>query len=242
MAIIHLYCLFGNEEKLMPYFMRHYAPEVDQLFMLDGKTTEATKNIINQYDKATIIETPFTEGEWDERKVAAYKSGIYQQSRGKADWVIMVDADEFLFFNDGIRRTLEKYQDENMRVIKMQGYQMVADKFPESDKQLTDLVRHGVRDQIYDKVSALDPRFEIHWKPGGHDCFTNGTIYSPGMKLLHYRYFGEAYLKQRNARQYARLKRQDIAQGLGVHVVPEYQYKYGLKWWQDALKEAGEVI
>ena len=40
---IWLYSLFGQEQMMMPYFLRYYAPQVDRLIMLSGGTDEETR-------------------------------------------------------------------------------------------------------------------------------------------------------------------------------------------------------
>ena len=88
---IWLYCLFGNEELLMPYFLRHYAPQVDRLFMLDGNSDDATRAVIAACPNASIEASPFIDGGYDEYALVDYLSEKSREARGRADWAEVVD-------------------------------------------------------------------------------------------------------------------------------------------------------
>lgn len=239
---IWLYSLFGSEEQLMPYFLRHYAPEVDRLVMLDGGSTDGSRTIIGACPKAEIRESPFVHGGYDEYACTAYLAEQAATARGKADWALVVDADEFLYSPLGLRAALDSYRAAGMRAVKATGYQMTADKFPATDGQLTDLVRSGVPDPEYDKLASFDPACGVIWSPGRHNYRCSATVYQPGMKLLHYRYFGADWLRERNAQNYARRGVLDINANRGFHCAPDHTGKYSLAWWQAAAQLAKEVI
>jgi hypothetical protein len=235
--------LFGNEERLMPYFLRHYAGEADRLFMLDGGSRDGSRELIKACPKATVEASPFAEGGYDEQKFVDYLSERCWAARNKADLVMVVDADEFLYDPRGLRAALSDYGRHGIRTVKMQGYQMAAEVFPEDNGQrLTELVWLGVRDEEYDKVAAFDPGIEVEWSPGRHNCRTNVEIASTGMKLLHYRYFGEEWLRERNAGNFARRSEADAAAGRGFHCGPEHAGKYSPEWWKQAALRAEAVV
>ena len=244
---IYLYCLFGNEEQLMPYFLRHYAPQVDRLFMLDGGCTDGSKALIEACPNAEIQESPFAHGGYDELAFVDYLAEKCREARIKgvsspADWVIAVDADEFLYDPRGLRFALDEYRRHGRRAVKALGYQMVADKFPDGDKQLTSLIRAGTYDPEYDKLAAFDPAVNVSWTFGRHNYRADCQVYQPGLKLLHYRYFGEQYFTERNARNYPRRTSGDIAANRGYHCAPEHTGKYSLGWWKHAASIAEDVV
>ena len=120
---------------------------------------------------------------------------------------------------------------------------MVADAFPAEQGDLTRLVRTGVRDKVYDKVLAFDPMLDLEWSVGRHSCMIhNGAAAKTGARLLHYRYFGEEWLKERNARNHARKSERDIRNDYGYHVRPDYtEGRYSLDWYKHAMTQAQDV-
>jgi hypothetical protein len=240
---IWLYCLFGKEQMLMPYFLRHYAPQVDRLVMLSGGTDEETRRMVWECKNAEVHRSPFDEHNYDDRAFIEYAQERYKEARGNADWVLWVDADEFIYSVDPLRYSLEEYRRTGIRAIVCHGYQMIVDAPPTANEQLTTLVRRGVADKIYNKVCAFDPELDLRWSVGRHSCHIEG--YNPvftGMKLLHYRYFGPAWLEERNARNYARRSEADKAAGHGYHTAPDNAGRYSPAWYANAALQAEEVI
>jgi len=241
---IWLYCLFGHEQVLMPYFLRYYAPQVDRLIMLDGGADEETRAVVLKYKNAEVHPSPFDGKNYDDRVFVQYAQERYKEARGHADWVLWVCADEFLHSTDPLRYSLEEYRMTGIRAIISHGYQMVADAVPTADDQLTNLVRKGAYDKIYNKTLAFDPELNVTWSVGMHSCRIEG--YNPvptGMKLLHYRYFGADYLRERNERNYARLSEADHASGHGYQSAPDYDGgRYSAAWYKQILEHGEEVI
>jgi len=238
-----LYSLFGREPLMMPYFLRYYAPQVDRLIMLSGGTDEETRAMVWQYKNAEVHRSPFSETNYDDQAFIEYAQERYKEARGHADWVIWVDVDEFVYSVDPLRGSLEEYRRTGIRAIICHGYQMIADAPPTADDQLTNLVRRGVADKIYNKVCAFDPELDITWSVGRHSCHIEG--YNPawtGMKLLHYRYFGADYLRERNARNHGRRSQADIVTGRGYHTAPDNTGRYSPAWYEQAALQAEEVI
>ena len=236
-----LYCLFGNEEQLMPYFLRHYAPQVDRLVMLDGGSTDGSRELIEACPNAEVQDSPFKDGGYDEYAFVDYIAGKCREARGAADWAVVVDADEFLYASEGLHAALAEYRRQYVRAVKAIGYQMVAAEFPTGDGQLTDLVCSGVRDQEYDKLVAFDPELNVIWSPGRHGHRINAWVHQMGLKLLHYRYFGTDWLAERNAQNYARRSESDIDAGRGFHCAPDHTGKYSPEWWKRAASMAEDV-
>jgi len=242
---IWLYCLFGEESKMMPFFLRHYAPQVDKLIMLDGDSDQETRAMILQQPHAIIQPTPFLDRKYDDLEFVRYIERLYKEARGHADWVMVVDVDEFLYF-DGkpIRKALENLRAFGFRAVQPYGYQMVADEFPEDDgRQLPEIITNGFQDRIYNKMLAFDPALDVRWSVGRHSCAI-GDGYQPYMfgKLLHYRWFGEQYHIERNARNHARKSQGDLDMNRGYHVSPDYtEGRYSAKWFMANALQAENV-
>jgi Glycosyl transferase family 2 len=242
--MIWLYCIFGNEAQLMPYFLRHYAPLVDRLIMLDAVSDDGSADMVRACPNATL--QPSAIGDTlDSLVVSRYSSEKVREARGQADFVLWVDCDEFLYSPIPLRELLRGYKAQGLRAIKATGWQMLADEFPTGDGQLTSIVRHGARDIEYDKMAIFDPALDVTWSPGHHNCkIGDAQIHqSLEIKLLHYRYFGDDYLKARNARNYAHIGAAEIKAGRGYQVYPGYESgKYSAAWYKQAQGAAIDVI
>jgi len=242
---IWLYSLFGKEQMMMPYFLRYYAPQVDRLIMLSGGTDEETRAMVWQYKNAEVHRSPFSETNYDDQAFIEYAQERYKEARGHADWVVWVDVDEFLYTPIPLRDALDHYRGGEIHAVQCDGYQMVAPSFPEyTGEPLTSLVKVGAYDKIYNKVCAFDPMLDVRWSVGRHSCDIDGLFPTPtGMKLLHYRYFGDEWLKARNARNHARRSQKDIETGCGYHVAPDYDGgRYSAAWYKQILEHGEEVI
>lgn len=240
---IWLYALLGHEDVLLPYFLRHYAPQVDRMIMLSGGTNENCRRLVWDTPNAEMHRSPFDEHNYDDRAFVEYAATKYKEARGHADWVIWVDVDEFLHSVESLRYSLTEYRNTGIRAVICHGYQMIADAPPVGDEELTSLVREGVADKIYNKVAAFDPALDLTWSVGRHSCHIVG--YNPvwtGMKLLHYRYFGPEWLKERNARNYARRSQADAEAGRGYHCAPDHDGRYSQSWYDNAALQAEDVI
>ena len=242
--ITWLYCQCGDEDQMMPYFMRWYAPQVDRLIMLDGGMTDKTRAVILEYPNAEIQPHPFTPDNFDDDKYIGWISEKYHDARGRADWVIIVDADEFLHTGRPLRQSLIEYSLHDIRAVQCRGYQMAAEYFPTRAGQLPDIVNFGAADKIYDKVCCFDPVLSVKYSVGRHSAMVKG--YTPertGMKLLHYRYFGDEYTTERNSRNHRRRSADDIATGRGYQADPGYlEGKYSLAWYKQILLNGHDVV
>jgi len=243
---IWLYALCGEEADILPYFLRHYENQVDRIILLDGGMDEATVDVaMLRWNFPHIEECPFTHGGYDDRLFVEYAAEKYKEARRHADWVVWVDVDEFLYTPIPLRDALDHYRGGEIHAVQCDGYQMVAPSFPEyTGEPLTSLVKVGAYDKIYNKVCAFDPMLDVRWSVGRHSCDIDGLFPTPtGMKLLHYRYFGDEWLKARNARNHARRSQKDIETGCGYHVAPDYDGgRYSAAWYGEILKQGREVI
>ena len=88
---------------------------------------------------------------------------------------------------------------------------------------------------------AFDPELDVIWSPGRHNYRINAWVHQMGLKLLHYRYFGEDYLAERNAQNYARRSSDDVTAGCGFHCAPDHTGKYSPEWWKRAASVAEDI-
>ena len=146
---IWLYAIIRDEAPIMPYFLRHYAPWVDKLIFYDGGSTDGTREMIVACPKAELRDWAGSDALVDD-EFHVFANTQWHEARGKADWVIWVDADEFLY-HPKIQQLLAKYMANGIEVPKIAGYTMCSEKFPTTTGQIYEEVRNGFPDLIWSK-------------------------------------------------------------------------------------------
>jgi len=161
---IWLYCICRNESKLMPYFLRHYASWVDQLIFYDDQSTDGTREMIAACPKAVLRDWPGEHGIVDDQFLD-FANQQWMEAIGKSEWVIWVDADEFLY-HPNILSLLDGYLSEGVELPQVQGYLMISDHFPTTTGQIYDEIRTGIPDDIWSKQAIF--RGNMKWNMGRH--------------------------------------------------------------------------
>lgn len=243
--VIWLYAIFSNEAELLPYFLRHYAPDCDRMILYDNASTDNSRAVIEICDKAEIRDYPTKQAVMDSVDAALFANETYHEARGKADWVIWVDCDEFLYSGESLRETLRYARSRLVKAIQAHGYQMLSNEFPKSDAPLIEQIRYGIRDDEYDKVAIFDPSIDLSWRPGRHVCRIADRIhiaYDGSMKLLHYRFLGMDYFKRRNAYNFSNRSAKEAAAGRSYHAAPDHTGKYSLAWYLNAMNYMSDIV
>lgn len=222
--IIHVYSICWNEEKMLPFFFRHYDDIVDQYFIFDNGSTDRSLSILEAHPKVTV-------GSFETKEHSLVLTALdlfnqfWKNSIGKADWIIVCDVDEHLYHTD-LRAYLEDCQAQGITLVTPLGFEMVTDTFPDEASKLCETVQHGVRRHMYDKPQIFNPNAitETNFTPGRHRAAPVGNIISPPtieIVLLHYKYLGFEYVNSRFSILQQGLQHLDIAHGYGV------QYSWG---------------
>lgn len=222
--IIHLYCLCWNEERMLPFFFRHYDKLVARYFVFDHGSTDGSAGMLARNPKVTLS-TFRPSGQSVIREAPAFYETIWHQSRREADWIFIVNIDEFLFHPDG-RNYFRRCVRDGITILPAVGYEMIAPAFPAFDQDLPLTITKGVRRKNMDKLCAFRPddiRL-LRYAPGRHVARPRGHVVqptTPELKLLHYKYLGESYLVARYAELRARTPEEDRGRDLGVHYFKE---------------------
>lgn len=97
-----------NEEDMLPQFIRHYAPQVDAMFILDNESTDRTAQIAAANPKA-ILSRYSSGGKFNDRIMHEAILRAKAICRGRFDYVLLVDCDEFVIAKSGrnLRAELE---------------------------------------------------------------------------------------------------------------------------------------
>jgi len=209
--IIHVYMMCFNEEVLMPYFLRHYGSFADHIFVFDHYSDDKTVEIVKAFPKTTI--TPFgIAGKFDDTILLNLKNEAYKSSRGKADWVMIVDIDEFLY-HPNLVYLLKNYKDKGITFPKITGFDMISDEVPTHPGQIYETIKEGVHDTMFSKRAVFNPSIDIKYFPGAHKCFPSGNIIESekdDVKLLHYRFLSPYFIVNRIELRTSRLSEENI--------------------------------
>lgn len=222
-----VFSVMHDEAALLPFFLRHYGPLAERVAIFDDHSTDGTPDIAAGYARVSV--RPYPGAGLDDGEFVEFAAEAYREARGKADWCIWADADEFIYHPD-LRGRLARYQAEGVTLPNVAGYSMFANAFPQTDGQLYDAVTVGARAPFYDKPVVFDPALDLRWIPGKHALAEPVDAERGGpaeIKLLHFRHLGERYFAERNARNYARMTPQNIARRLGYQTYPEEQAAHG---------------
>jgi hypothetical protein len=164
--IIHLYALCWNEERMLPYFFRHYDPIVSRYFIADNGSTDASVALLEQHPAVSLEKFDVT-AEGFVLSALHFYDHAWKQSREKADFVVVCNVDEH-FDHDDPRSCWKRWKAENITVVQCAGFEMVSDSFPMSEQRLVDQIKTGIRCEIWDKPFIFDrtPLKRLGIKPG----------------------------------------------------------------------------
>jgi glycosyltransferase involved in cell wall biosynthesis len=189
--IIHVYAVCWNEEKILPYFLRHYSSFAERIVVYDNNSTDGSQEIVRKWPKAEL-RTFDTGDTFDDVVITEIMNKGYKESRGKADFVVVVATDELLW-HPNMKRILLEYKRCGVTLPKVQGYDMVSWRFPRGQKQITGLVVRGRENPWYAKRCIFDPAVDINFNPCCHTCSPAGDVIESDvadLKVLHYHYLG----------------------------------------------------
>lgn len=228
--IIHIYSIMRNEEYLLPYFLRHYSTFADSIFIFNDHSSDKTVGIAQKNNKVKMMDFKYNRGlnedDFNECFTCAYK----KFSRGIANWVMCVDADEFVY-SKNIKDVLKTQKEKGIRAIKTTSYTMVSEKLPKGRSQIYDECFMGVRTPGFDKEITFDPSLDITFSGGRHTITISGGIRPVKAKitLLHYRYLSMDYLLKRNTESFARTPAMTTE-------IKNYRMKKAIDWYKNSFK------
>lgn len=216
--VIHLYCLCWNEERMLPFFFRHYDRLVARYFVFDNGSTDRSIEMLSRHPRVTLGEFR-TVGESVINEAPAFYETVWHRSRKEADWIFIVNIDELLYHPDG-KDYFKRCMRRGQTIVPAIGYEMIAEDFPHPESNLPDCITRGVHTTDMDKTCAFRPCAirKIRYALGRHTANPAGHLAYPPLqelRLLHYKYLGEAYLLERSAELAARTPESDRKKGLG---------------------------
>lgn len=216
-GVVHLWALVWNERHMLPFFLEHYRPFVDRFFLYDdGSDDGSTEYLAGQPD--VELRRFQNEGESFVESARDFYNHAWKESRGAADWVIVVNVDE-LVYHSSPREALARERHQGHTIVCSRGWDMVTDDFPRGGP-LARTANRGVHSTEMAKLAIFAPDMidEINYGPGRHHADPAGTIIrgrKTNFDLLHYKYLGEDYLIRRYRELSRRMKPVDQAKRYG---------------------------
>lgn len=213
--------LCKDEEILLPFFLRHYDPIADEIYMFDNGSTDRSLEIAKT-NKKVVVDFFDTQNKIKNNEYLRIKNNFFKTL--DADWFIVVDMDEFVYHPD-LCAYLTECERIGVTIPKTKGYNMLGAEVPQDDgvTPLIHLLKEGVSTDVEPHLWKLGADFmgtyskkaifhrsvtEINYRPGCHESRPVGAVrYSENadVLLLHYKWLSRDY----GSGVYARCKRSD---------------------------------
>jgi glycosyltransferase involved in cell wall biosynthesis len=210
---IEAYIIAYNEELLMPYVIRHYSKFAD-VIIIENNSTDKTVEIAHNMG-ATVWRYNIAD-EMNDLTLKTIKNNCWKNS--KADWVIIADADEFIYHPDLVNILSQS----DCTIFAPLMYNMFSDKFPTTSGQIYDEIKYGSLYEYGVKMNIFRPSEikEINYHEGCHFADPAGNVkinYHSEIKTLHMRYLSLDFVMERQNRTTQRLSEINKKMGWTVY-------------------------
>ncbi len=216
----HLLC--WNEKDIMPFVIKHYQKFCDRIIIYDNHSTDGSAELAKSLGCEVI---PFGSKFFDDQVNMDLKNSCWKGSQ--ADWVIVADFDEVLFYNYigvpimcwDLEIKLFSELDSGATILKTIGWQIMSDEMPKDD--LLEIT-NGYRFDNYSKNIIFNPKAikEVNFGPGAHICNPVGDVAwsSENLYVLHYKHIGGVERTIKRYKEYQkRMSKLNRAKGWGSH-------------------------
>lgn len=243
LPVIHVHSPCYNEEAILPYFLEHYR-FAQKIFIYDNYSVDRSIGIVTENPKVEVISID-TNNQFLEASLSNIKNHGWKQSRGEADWVIVCDIDEFLYYPDW-ERLFRELKEAMATIAKPVGYHMISLDFPRDySKPITQQVNRGHPSVTYSKQVLFKPDAitEIRYETGAHIAEPLGSVsyfQSPDLKVLHYKSLGWEYLNHKIMQNRVRLNQAEVDQKNNWHLLLDEETRY--RWFCNALIDSHVVV
>jgi len=221
----------------MPYLMRHYT-QFAKVIILESNSTDKTVDIAHSMDAE--IWSYDVKDEIDDEWFTKLKNNCWKGSQ--ADWVMIADADEFIYHPDIVNILKRNYN----TVICPRFFNMYSRGFPITEGQIYDEVKMGVEQTSPKaKMNIFRPNAikEMEYFPGCHEAFPIGNVridIDTPIKTLHMRNLSKEFIIERNMRARKRNSELNRQMGWGCHV--DWSEEEWIRRYEEGLQLAIEII
>jgi hypothetical protein len=212
---IDLYTWSWNDAEMLAFLFRHYDHLVRRYVIYDDGSTDRTLDVLQAHPRVEVRRTRFTDDP-DSFLISIMPTieTCWKESRGTADYVIVMEVDEHLYHPD-LAGYLERCRQRGITFIPALGYQMIAEEFPQPGEWLCQTRTMGAPWVQMSKVNIFAPDAidSINYGYGRHQAAPIGCVVAPDrdeLLLLHYKYLGFERTLRRHAECLARLRKTDL--------------------------------
>lgn len=204
---LHVHCFAWHDADRLAAFLRHHEPWAERIFVwnLEGHPSGIDDRMADP--NITLRSHRAAGNSLIDHQRQLFDS-VWKASRGRADWVLLLNADEHLYHPD-LPAHLARCAAEGVTALSAIGYEMISDRSPTElnpevwwGRQIT----QGVRSPGLDRLLLFAPSAitETHFSPGLHHAWPEGHVVWPRdceMQLLRFQMLGEShYLETARAR------------------------------------------
>jgi hypothetical protein len=97
---IDLYTICWNEVRFLPFFFRHYDPVVSRYVVFDDGSTDGSQSLLMDHPRVELRSFRRTNPDSFVESERGFFENCWKESRGRADWVILVNIDELLYHRE----------------------------------------------------------------------------------------------------------------------------------------------
>ena len=216
---VHLYTICWNEERMLPFFFRHYDPLIERYVFYDDGSSDSTLEILRRHPSVDVRR--FERIRHDSFVLSAQMllDEMWKESRGSCDWVVVTAVDEHLH-HANVFGYLADAKQNGITAIPALGYEMVSADFPDTHNHLALTVTRGAPSRFMSKLSIFNPNAieETHFTVGHHEARPTGDVRYPErdeLINLHFKWMGLDYVRSRYALLRTGLGPHDRAKGFG---------------------------
>lgn len=162
---VEVHVLRYGDSWLVPYVIRHYLTYADLLVIHDAGGGE-----FERLHDARIRVVHWDCPEVNDLKYAELRNECWKGT--DADWVIVADLDEFIYFPEGAEKSLGAYTCMGAAVIRPHGFEMFSETYPTTEGQIYDEIKIGAPDdKWYSKPILFSPKLvsETRLGLGSHE-------------------------------------------------------------------------
>ena len=215
MLKIETFVVVNNSERFIPYLIRHYG-KFSKVILLENNSTDNT--VKEGIKHGAEIRKYMMPDVMDNLLLAEIRNNCWKKS--KADWVIVVDEDEFVYHPD----IVDILKESKATVIHPTFHNMFSEKFPTTKRQIYDEVKMGTPDGDiwWSKMNILRPDQidTMNWGVGSHTALPEGNVIidnNSGIKTLHMSFLSRQFIIEKYKRKRSRYTETDIKNGWGGH-------------------------
>ena len=175
---IEVISMWYNEEFLAPLFLQHYAFADQITIILDSDTTDGTKQILEKDPRVRIVSVTSNDMMNDHFKPHRINE---QYKASQADWILSVDADEFVFplsHDYDLRKYLEERLQSSDNIVEATlcaVFRHQTETDIDRTKPPVFQRRHGIREGVADWYQPYSYYKPLLAKAGAHQGWGVGN-------------------------------------------------------------------